>query len=65
MVYTSPNAFKGWFRTTWLPYIERVPVERQNQFIDYVIEMYLKSNPPNKNGEVCIKMQRLEFIAKK
>ncbi len=65
MVYTSQDAFKGWFRTTWLPYIERVPAERQNQFIDYVIEMYLKSNPPNENGEICIKMQRLEFIAKK
>ncbi|PIE55942.1 MAG: SAM-dependent methyltransferase [Desulfobulbus propionicus] len=65
MVYKSPDAFKGWFRTTWLPYLERVPRERQSQFIDDVVEMYLAVNPPNENGEISIKMQRLEFIAKK
>ncbi len=65
MVHESPEAFKGWFRTTWLPYISKVPVEKQPRFIDYVIETYLKSHPPNEAGEVRLEMQRLEFMARK
>lgn len=65
MIYNSPDTFKGWFRTTWLPYIDRVPIKQQKHFIDFIIENYLTANPPNENGKICIKMQRLEFIAKK
>ena len=65
MTYKSIDAFKGWFRTTWIPYIEKIPSHQKGQFIDLVAEKYLASNPPNEKGEICIKMQRLEFTAKK
>lgn len=65
MIYKNREAFAGWFRTTWLPYIERVPQAKQKRFIAHVLEKYLAAYPPNQNGEICIKMQRLEFIAAK
>ncbi len=65
MIYKNKDAFKGWIRTTWLHYISKIPIKKQNQFIDHLVETHLNLNPPNKNGEICIKMKRLEFIAKK
>lgn len=61
MVHESREKFKGWFRTTWLPYINRVPSERQEEFIESVIEEHIESNPPNHEGKIINKMQRLEF----
>ena len=65
MVHENKEKFKGWFRTTWLPYLQRIPAGRQQTFIDLVTEKYLMINRPRQQGEICTKMQRLEFTAKK
>lgn len=65
MVHENEEKFKGWFRTTWLPYIHRIPIELQDQFIHAVTRKYIKTNPSDHEGKIHTKMQRLEFEAKK
>ncbi len=60
MVYDSDEKLKGWFRTTWLPYIEKVPMDLKEQFIDEIINTFLLNNPPDASGNIRIKMVRLE-----
>jgi len=63
MIHETIHEFKGWFRTTWLPYIQRVPVRLKERFINVSTEKYLQSNPPDKDGRIITRMQRLEYIA--
>jgi len=65
MIHKNKEEFKGWIRTTWLPYLHRVPVELRERFIDIITEKYLQSNLPDHEGKIHTKMQRLEFIATK
>jgi hypothetical protein len=45
--------------------LQRIPAGMQQTFIDLVTEKYLMINRPRQQGEICTKMQRLEFTAKK
>jgi len=65
MVHETGEQFKGWFRTTWLPYIHRIPINLQEKFIHAVIGKYLETNLPDGAGKIHTKMQRLEFEALK
>jgi trans-aconitate methyltransferase len=65
MVYPSREGFCGWFRTTWLPYLERVPEKRRNEFVDAFADRYCALYPPDPDGAVHVKMMRLEIEAKK
>lgn len=65
MVHENEEKFKGWFRTTWLPYIHRIPIELRDKFIHAVTGKYLEINPPDQEGKINTKMQRLEFEAEK
>lgn len=65
MVHENIEKFKGWFRTTWLPYLHRIPIELQEVFINVVTETYIQVNPPDQEGKIHTGMQRLEFVAKK
>ena len=65
MVHENEEEFKGWFRTTWLPYLHRIPREARENFIDVVSAKYLQRNPPDKAGKIHTGMQRLEFMATK
>jgi trans-aconitate 2-methyltransferase len=65
MVHENELEFKGWFRTTWLPYLHRVPFDERESFIDVVTEKYLQINPPDQEGKIHTGMQRLEFVATK
>ncbi len=55
----------GWIRTTWLPYTERLPVERRDEFIKEIVNRYLAMHPMDKEGAVHLKMMRLEIEAEK
>ncbi len=63
MMHEDVEKFKGWIRTTWLPYLQRVPRERREAFIDTVAEKYLQAFAPDENGCVHVRMQRLEVAA--
>ena len=65
MVHESQEKFMGWFRTTWLPYIHRVPENQREDFIATVAGKYIKESSVSKSM-IHTGMQRLEFeISKK
>lgn len=64
MVHT-PDEFEGWFRTTWLPYIQRVPEEQREAFIKDCMDVYQKNNALDDAGKYHTPMVRLELYAQK
>ncbi|HMP81109.1 MAG TPA: methyltransferase domain-containing protein [Verrucomicrobiota bacterium] len=64
-VYDGADGFATWLRTTWLPYVQRVPEELREDFISAVTKRYLAKHPPDANGGVHVRMVRLEIEAVK
>ncbi|HOK39420.1 MAG TPA: methyltransferase domain-containing protein [bacterium] len=60
MSFNNENEFIGWLKTTWMPYIERIPEKLQNFFISEITNKFLKENIG-----LDIKMMRLEIYAEK
>jgi len=60
MVHQGRERFTGWIRTTWLPYTQRIPMQKRSAFIDEVVESYIKRFPMDTAGHIRIKMNRLE-----
>ena len=65
MDHAGITALKGWIRTTWLPYTERVPEEKRERFIDIVSKKYIENYSPNSKGIINVQMGRLEVEAEK
>ncbi len=65
MVHETTEKFKGWLRSTWLPYLDRIPEILREEFIDALTLKYLERNPPDNEGKINTGMQRLEFVATK
>ena len=65
MDHAGITALKGWIRTTWLPYTERVPEEERERFIDIVSKKYIERYSDNSNGIINVQMVRLEVEAEK
>jgi trans-aconitate 2-methyltransferase len=63
MRHAGRAGLEGWFRTTWLPYTQRVPEALRPDFIAQVMDAYLEKNPPDTAGEVHVQMTRLEVEA--
>ena len=59
------EVLKGWIRTTWLPYTERVPEEERERFIDIVSKKYIERYSANSKGIINVQMVRLEVEAVK
>ena len=60
MVHADREKFIGWLRTTWLPYLQRVPEQEQQRFLGEVATAYLGKEH---QGKVHTPMIRLEFLA--
>lgn len=65
MQHTGKAALLGWIRTTWLPYIERIPEASRPDFVEDVVEAYLEDNPLDSKGLAHVQMVRLEVVAQK
>ena len=63
--YAGADGFATWLRTTWLPYVQRVPENLREEFIAAVTERYLAKHPPDADGQVHVRMVRLEIDAEK
>lgn len=63
--HAGGEGFAGWFRTTWLPYTQRVPADRREAFVAAVTERFLAAHPPDAAGGVRVGMIRLEIDATK
>ncbi|HSY75040.1 MAG TPA: methyltransferase domain-containing protein, partial [Dongiaceae bacterium] len=61
--YEGTNGFATWLRTTWIPYVQRVPENLREEFIAAVTQRYVAKHPPDANGKVHVKMVRLEIDA--
>lgn len=83
-IYAGAEGFATWLRTTWIPYVQRVPEKvgqasslsmsgkmpdpqknLREEFIAAVTERYLARHPPDKSGQVHVRMVRLEMDATK
>jgi trans-aconitate 2-methyltransferase len=64
-LHEGREGFTAWFRTTWLPYTQRVPENLRPEFIVAVTERYLAKHPPDAQGKVHVHMVRLEIDAVK
>ncbi len=60
MVHDGIDGFKGFIRTTWLPYTQRIPEDKREKFIYDSAMRYIKNSPVDGDGKVHIKMVRLE-----
>ena len=63
--YAGADGFAAWLRTTWIPYIQRVPENLRDVFISAVTQRYVAKHPPDVDGNVRVKMMRLEIDAVK
>lgn len=64
-LHDSKETFKGWIRTTWLPYLEKIPAEKKEDFIELLATNYLAKVPLDAEGKVHVNMIRLEVEANK
>lgn len=65
MKYADPRAFKDSLCAIWMPYSHRVPKRLREEYMEETILRYLKDCPPDRRGQIKVRMQRLEFQAKK
>jgi trans-aconitate methyltransferase len=65
MTYASRQDCAAWIRTTWLPWMARLPDGRRSEYIEAVMDEYLKKYPADPDGTIHISMVRLEVEAKK
>jgi trans-aconitate 2-methyltransferase len=63
--YDGREGFAAWLRTTWLPYVQRVPEEAREEFISAVVNRYVAKHPLDAHGKVHVRMVRLEIDATK
>ena len=65
MTQKGREGFAGWIRTTWLPYMERIPEQKRDLFVSDLIDAYLGEFPMDREGLVHTRMVRLEVEAVK
>jgi hypothetical protein len=53
----------AWLRTTWLPYVQRVPERERDALIDSIINRYLTKHSSDAKGRLRVGMVRLEINA--
>ena len=63
MKHAGAEGLAGWVRTTWLPYTERLPMEKRDLFVKEIVDRYLKNHPVDADGTVRLGMMRLEVEA--
>jgi trans-aconitate methyltransferase len=63
--YQGAEGLATWLRTTWLPFVQRVPENLREEFIAAVTQRYVAKHPPDAAGKVHVRMVRLEIEAVK
>jgi trans-aconitate 2-methyltransferase len=65
MSLKGAEGLAGWIRTTWLPYTQRLPLERRDGFVAEIGKRYLANHPVDAEDALCLSMVRLEVEAYK
>jgi len=63
MQHEGAEGLRGWLRTTWFPYTDRLEPDRRERFWDAVLERYLGEHPVDEAGRTHVAMVRLEVEA--
>jgi trans-aconitate 2-methyltransferase len=63
--YPGVEGFAAWLRTTWMPYIQRLPENLREEFITAITRRYVAKHPLDADNNVHVKMVRLEIDAVK
>ena len=63
MVHKGRAGLAGFLRTTWHPYVNRVPDEMRTAFIEELVDRYAHNHPPDAEGRLHVQMVRLEVEA--
>jgi trans-aconitate 2-methyltransferase len=63
MKHAGEEGLEGWIRTTWLPYTEKLPIEKREKFVKEIVQRYIKNHPIDADGVVHLGMMRLEVEA--
>jgi len=63
--YAGAEGLATWLRTTWLPYVHRVPENLREEFIGAVTKRYLAQHPADAANKVHVRMVRLEIEAER
>ncbi|MBU1341132.1 MAG: methyltransferase domain-containing protein [Proteobacteria bacterium] len=63
MSYDDRQGLAGWIRTTWLPYIDRIPTHLKKNFVAQLVDTYIACHPFDKKGKIHVDMVRLEVEA--
>lgn len=63
--FPDATELAAWLRTTWWPYVTRVPAALQSAFVDAIVTEYLRRCPAMSDGSVPVWMQRLELVARR
>jgi trans-aconitate methyltransferase len=63
MVHKNTEGLKGWLRTTWFPYINKIPIDLRESFLDELVNTFLEEIPLDPLKQTHVKMVRLEVEA--
>lgn len=63
--YEEAEGFSTWLRTTWLPFVQRVPENQREEFIAAVTQRYVAKHPADADSKIPVRMVRLEIDAVK
>lgn len=65
MVQRGREGLIGWVRTTWIPFTQRIPEEKREEFICELVDRYLEKFPLDGEGMAHMRAMRLEVEALK
>jgi trans-aconitate 2-methyltransferase len=65
MTQQGREGLKSWIRTTWHPFLDRVPETEREEFIARIVDEFLKEHPLGADGNIQVQMVRLEVEAVK
>jgi trans-aconitate 2-methyltransferase len=65
MTHQGRIGLSSWIRTTWLPYTQRLPESKREDFINEFVNAYMRKFPEDDWGFVHVRMMRLEVEAVK
>jgi len=63
MYHLGESGLAGWIRTTWLPYLKRLPASRREEFVNEFVQLYVKLYPADTAGNIGVAMVRLQVEA--
>jgi trans-aconitate 2-methyltransferase len=63
MQHDGPEGLRGWLRTTWFPFTDRLPDELRADFLEEVLADYLERFPLDAQCKTHVAMVRLEVEA--